>query len=279
MNVLEESGPLMLGTRLKRLGDRFLAEVSKVYKEQRIEFEPAWFPVFFALDQHGPQSLTELAVRLEVSHSAISQMVSQLQNRGLLETAVSLSDARVKQICFTEKGLVLLEQIRRVWRALTDTLGQILPDEANQLFLRHLAAFEERIGTGFLSEKTLSTLEASPQEVVCKQVSNVEKLRLLEWSKQQPVAECLPEWEYILADCGGETLGFVAFDDSDRPVLLHRLYVLQETRRQGIATRLLETLNGGLQVPPLDYFLVKEPTLDLLAFLIKTPFSFKVNGL
>ncbi|NJK96738.1 MAG: MarR family transcriptional regulator [Bacteroidales bacterium] len=72
-------------------------EVSRVYKLQNIRFEPVWFPIFFLLDKKGPLSLTEIAQELEVSHSAISQMITQLQSKKLVEIQSDQSDARIKK--------------------------------------------------------------------------------------------------------------------------------------------------------------------------------------
>ena len=111
MNIYADAGLLILGTRMKRISDRFLSEVSKIYKERKIGFEPVWFPVFYLLDMKGPMSLTEIANELEVSHSAISQMIAQLEKKKLVEMVPNDADARVKLMYFTTKGRNLLDEV------------------------------------------------------------------------------------------------------------------------------------------------------------------------
>jgi len=54
MNIYADAGLLILGTRMKRISDRFLSEVSKIYKERKIGFEPVWFPVFLPVGYERP---------------------------------------------------------------------------------------------------------------------------------------------------------------------------------------------------------------------------------
>ena len=61
MGFYEETGILILGTRLKRLSERFLSEVGKIYEKLELDFEAAWFPVFFLIHKKGPLSITEIA--------------------------------------------------------------------------------------------------------------------------------------------------------------------------------------------------------------------------
>jgi hypothetical protein len=39
-------GRIALGSRLKRLSERLLSDVARVYESQGIDFKPPWFPLF-----------------------------------------------------------------------------------------------------------------------------------------------------------------------------------------------------------------------------------------
>ena len=65
--------------------------------------------MFYILSQKQEVSIKEISDELYVSHSAISQLISSLQQKGLIKSVVSKKDARHKAITFTAKGTRLLQ--------------------------------------------------------------------------------------------------------------------------------------------------------------------------
>jgi DNA-binding MarR family transcriptional regulator len=128
MNFYQELGPLVLGTRLKRLSDYFLAEVNKVYFDFDIPFEASWFGVFYLLDVNKNLSIFEIAEKLEVSHSAISQVIKTLEIKNLITCTASADDARKKIITLSAEGLTLLQKIKPVWKALNLAMENVLEE-------------------------------------------------------------------------------------------------------------------------------------------------------
>jgi DNA-binding MarR family transcriptional regulator len=64
----------------------------------------------------GPTPIRDIAEGLGVTHSAISQLVSEMQQRGLLETRPG-ADARHRLVHLTEKSQRLLPEINAEWEA------------------------------------------------------------------------------------------------------------------------------------------------------------------
>src|SRR5258706_7626599 len=118
MNFYQQLGFLVFGSRLKRMGDNFIGDVNRIYKNHKIPFDASWFPVFYILSQKKEISIKAISDELNVSHSAISQLVSSLQQKGLIKSVISKKDARHRAITFTAKGEKLLEKIKPVWNAL-----------------------------------------------------------------------------------------------------------------------------------------------------------------
>lgn len=119
MHFYEQLGFLVFGSRLKRLSESFLADVNKVYASHNIEFDSSWFPIFYILSQNEEVSIRDISDQLSVSHSAVSQLVSNLQQRELIKTTASVKDGRKKVIAFTDKGQLLQKQIEPIWNALS----------------------------------------------------------------------------------------------------------------------------------------------------------------
>ena len=146
MNFYQQLGFLVFGSRLKRLGDTFIGDVNRIYKNHKIPFDASWFPVFYILSQKKEISIKEISDELNVSHSAISQLVGSLQQKGLIKCVVSKKDARQRAITFTARGEKLLQQIKPVWNALEKAMEQLTHENTqSKKILDALTALEKNI--------------------------------------------------------------------------------------------------------------------------------------
>jgi len=124
----------------------FINDVNKIYKSHNINFDASWFPVFYLLSQKQEVSIKEIAEDLNVSHSAISQLISSLQQKGFIKSVVSKEDARHKVITFTAKGEKLLEKIQPVWKALQEAMDELMASATvSRQILNALKSIEDNI--------------------------------------------------------------------------------------------------------------------------------------
>ena len=146
MNFYSDLGFLVFGSRLKRLGDTFINDVNRIYKNHKIAFDASWFPVFYILSQKKEISIKEISDSLNVSHSAISQLVNNLQQKGLIKSVISKKDARHKAITFTAKGEKSLQKIRPVWIALEKAMNELVDESPHsKKILKALTGIESGI--------------------------------------------------------------------------------------------------------------------------------------
>lgn len=88
-----------------------------LYAQRGIEgVRPRFAYPLIRLAHTGPLTIKELAASLELTHSAVSQTVSALRTRGLVETAAG-SDARTRVVDLTEQGRELVPFLEAEWRA------------------------------------------------------------------------------------------------------------------------------------------------------------------
>lgn len=154
MNFYQQLGFLVFGSRLKRLGDTFLNDVNKIYKSHNIQFDASWFPVFYILSQKEEVSIKEISDDLNVSHSAISQLITSLQQKGLIRSVVSKKDARHKAITFTAKGQKLLTRIQPVWNALLQAMEELANENTqSKKVLEALTALEKNLQSETVFER------------------------------------------------------------------------------------------------------------------------------
>ncbi|MBI9109170.1 MAG: MarR family transcriptional regulator [Spirochaetales bacterium] len=175
MNLYREAGELLLGSRLKRLSERYLSEISRVYRTLDIEFDPSWFPVFFLIERDGTVKISQLAEELQISQSGATQLIKGLERKGLLEEFQAEGrDRRTKNVRFTSEGRRLLNDVRPVWNALACSMRSLLEEGSNsRIFLPAMAELEDEFDETPLGDRVLYQLSR-------KQL--IEKLSLTQWS-------------------------------------------------------------------------------------------------
>ncbi|GAO45669.1 MarR family winged helix-turn-helix transcriptional regulator [Flavihumibacter petaseus] len=141
MAFYQQTGVLVFGSRLRRLSESFLGDINNVYKHHGIAFDAAWFPIFYMLSETESLSITDIAGALETSHSAASQLVAKLHEKGLLRSVPDKADARKKRVALTAKGQRLLVQIKPIWTAVKAAMNELLEESPNSRLL--MAAIQE----------------------------------------------------------------------------------------------------------------------------------------
>ncbi len=141
MLVYSLAGELILGSRFKRLSDKYLSNVYRIYREQNIDFEPSWFSIFYLLDRYNQITITDISQMLDLTQSAISQMVSTLESKNLVKVEVHSRDKRVRVVSFTEKGKELLASVKPIWKLIKSKMREMLDEGDNSKYL--LDALEE----------------------------------------------------------------------------------------------------------------------------------------
>lgn len=160
MSFYESLGFLVFGSRLRRLSETFLADVNKIYATHKLKFDAAWFPVFYILSRKRSVSIKDIADELGVSHSAISQLVSSLQQKGLIKTATAADDGRKKVVEFTTKGQKLQYQIEPVWKALAKAMEDLAKEGDHSIHvLQAIGEIEEGLAKQSVFERVEKVLE------------------------------------------------------------------------------------------------------------------------
>lgn len=146
MPFYNDLGYLVFGSRLRRLSEAFLADVNKIYQSLGIPFDASWFPVFYILSKQKEVSIRAIADELGISHSAASQLLSSLQQKGLITVTPSATDARKKVIRFSREGKKLQSRIEPVWNSLTQAMQSVAEEKKHSRhILKALGELEESL--------------------------------------------------------------------------------------------------------------------------------------
>jgi len=160
MNFYQDLGYLVFGSRLKRLSEAFLNDVNAVYKKHNINFDASWFPVFYILSKKEEVSIKYISGELNISHSAASQMVTSLQEKGFIKSVISKKDARHKAVTFTAKGEKLLQKAEPVWIALQQAMETLANENKESSgLLTALTAIENNLKKATVLERIENILQ------------------------------------------------------------------------------------------------------------------------
>ncbi len=135
-----------LGTLLRHLIDLLDGDVEKVYREQGLDCRSRFTPVIRHLESAGPSSIRQIAVASGLTHSAISQTITEMLKKGLVES-IPGEDARERIISFTPAGEALLPKLHSVWEgiwAAADELSRDIEAPLGQVLARAIQAVTRR---------------------------------------------------------------------------------------------------------------------------------------
>lgn len=133
-DFLDELGVVALGSRLKRLSDRLMADAARVYRHCGFDVQTKWFPLISLLSARPSTTVVEAAESLGVSQPAISQFSRQLEKAGLVAIVACDDDARRRRMALTGQGHDLVQQMQPMWNAVREAARSLCLENGNDFF-------------------------------------------------------------------------------------------------------------------------------------------------
>jgi DNA-binding MarR family transcriptional regulator len=109
-------GPPGLGTLLRHLVELLDRDVEQQYRRLGLQYRPRFTPVMRALVELDAASIGSIARHAQLTHSATSQTVVQMERANLVRVEAG-ADARERVVCLSRRALNLLPQLKRIWAA------------------------------------------------------------------------------------------------------------------------------------------------------------------
>ncbi|MEO0738186.1 MAG: bifunctional helix-turn-helix transcriptional regulator/GNAT family N-acetyltransferase [Cyanobacteria bacterium J06649_12] len=134
MDFYSQIGKVALGSRLRRLSDRFTEDAAKIYTLYNVAIEPKWFPVFYVLSQKENAAVTEIAQIIGQSHASVSQIVRGMSTRGLVTTKKHSQDARVSVVELSDAGKQLIPDLEQQCDDVSQTVEELLLESQHDLW-------------------------------------------------------------------------------------------------------------------------------------------------
>lgn len=105
-----------LGSLLRALLARLDGDVDRLYREIGADFRPKYYPIARALLHEPRVTLASLARECGLTHSAISQTVSEMARRGLVVSKPG-KDGRERLVSLTPRGKRACARLQALWKA------------------------------------------------------------------------------------------------------------------------------------------------------------------
>lgn len=153
-----------LGTLLRHLIEKLDGAVEESYVQSGLDYRPRYTPVVRALIASGPASIRAISRSAGITHSAVSQTVAQMMDRGLVKFEPG-GDARERIVALTPAAKAMIPKLQQHWQAtnaaaaaldteLSMPLSQLLREAIDALDRR---SFAQRIGTTTTKPKRSSS--------------------------------------------------------------------------------------------------------------------------
>lgn len=134
MDFYSQAGKLALGSRLRRLSERFAEDAAKIYGLYEVPLDPRWFPVFYVLSHQAEASITEIAQMIGHSHPSVSQIVKEMKKKGLVVTDKSTEDARVNVVGLSAMGKQIIPKVEKQYLDVTQAVENLLSETQYDLW-------------------------------------------------------------------------------------------------------------------------------------------------
>lgn len=152
-DVLRAVGYLGIGSRLKRLSDRLLADAAVIHGEEGQGIQPGQFPLLAALERLGPMTVNEAVEAIGVSQPAVTRVASELMKAGLISSTPRDEDRRQRCLALTESGRAALQRLKATMWPRVETAARAVFSNLEGDFLDQLTTVEARLAEAPMVER------------------------------------------------------------------------------------------------------------------------------
>jgi GNAT superfamily N-acetyltransferase/DNA-binding MarR family transcriptional regulator len=272
---------MAFASRLKRLHERLIRDVGRLYEGLGFNFEPRWFLLFYSLHARGPASITELASALSQSHAAVNQVAGELLKAGLVSEVRQRGDDRKRLLRLTPRGRALASRMVPIWREIGDATTELFRDSGVDM-VAGLAATEQALEAASIYDRVrVARGESIHPPITILEYRPAFKKHFRElnyaWLREHFTVE--PEDERLLSDPNGRIIkrgGAVLFAAAGEQILgtcalirhsdsdyeLAKMAVAEASRRRGLGRALgLATIDRAAHLGGRRLFLLTSPKL------------------
>jgi N-acetylglutamate synthase-like GNAT family acetyltransferase/DNA-binding MarR family transcriptional regulator len=150
-DILQDLGPIFLGSRLKRLAERMQSGAARAITDAGLPVQPAHTPLLAALDR-GPLTVGQLAEAIGASQPGVTRTVGQLIEMGLVQSAAG-ADQRQRSLFLTPAGEAVMTRMKLLLWPRVEKAVQEICDGLSGPLLGQISAIEAALAAKPLNER------------------------------------------------------------------------------------------------------------------------------
>ena len=127
-------GKMALGSRLRMLNERLMADAERIYALYEVHLKPKWFPVFYVLSENQKKSITAIAGEIGHSHPSVSNIVREMSKAGVVTERPDKNDGRKNIIQLSKKGRQLELRIQDQYHDVDLAVAEALKETTHNLW-------------------------------------------------------------------------------------------------------------------------------------------------
>jgi DNA-binding MarR family transcriptional regulator len=129
-DFIESLGPAFFAHRLRRLSEALVEDCGGWFRRVGVTSPPKAASTLLLLRQKGPQSVTQIAERLRLSHPMIINVTRELETLDMVFSGADPTDRRRRPIALTQAGEIQADRIGLVNAMMTKAYGRLFEDAA-----------------------------------------------------------------------------------------------------------------------------------------------------
>lgn len=288
-DLIKQLGYLAFGSRLRRLTELVSRDVHLIYQHLEVDFNPRWFPVTQALLRTEEINVTSLASTLNITHTAVNQITTEMIKHGMVDSAKDENDERARLLSLSSKGREIADQLQPVWAKIRESIEEIAEDSGRD-FLGAVENLENSIEAGGVFDRVAKELKfdiSAKVEILNYRPAYKKYFKSLNEEWLDEYFEIEPQDAKVLDDPNGKIIrkgGAILFarlgDDimgtcalvrsSDKIVMLEKMAVTKKIRGKGIGRKLMDAaLLKAKEMGAEEMFLKTSPLLKAAIKLYK----------
>jgi DNA-binding MarR family transcriptional regulator/predicted GNAT family N-acyltransferase len=134
MEFFKKAGKMAIGSRLRMLTEVISEDAAQIYKLYNIDFQPKWFPVFYALADGEALTITAIAKQIGHSHPSVSKIIGEMAKKGFIAERKDKADGRRNMVSLTKKGVEINIKIQDQYTDVTNAVEELSAQATHDLW-------------------------------------------------------------------------------------------------------------------------------------------------
>ena len=150
-DLLAIEGTILLGSRLKRLAEQIQSGALLIAQDCGLNVQPSQMALITAISRQGNMTIGDASNVLGISQPAVTRLVGQLVDAGLITSDPVPGDKRSKSLSLTPAGAQVMQTARTtMWPRLRAAVGELCDNES---FLAQIAEIEAALAERPLQQR------------------------------------------------------------------------------------------------------------------------------